>query len=116
MPMSYEFHVKRIEYSGSPITLASIVAAGNVLLSTAPKREYEYDTDGYFSIMNMDANTIYLVIDDGTDTGTYQSCYPVASGGVAGGQGAFLSSTDIGPHSGRIRVYGKAGALHSLRT
>ncbi len=92
-----------VSYSVNLPTVAEILAAGNVLLATAPRNPQRTQ----ISVENQSAATLILVCDRGDDTGIWQR---LLTGVGAGQQGADWTS----PFIGRVRVYGATGARVSV--
>lgn len=98
----------RIDASGAKPTPT---ANGNVLLGTIaadPAR------NGDWFAQNQSASDLLLVLDDGNDTPSLTTMLPMNLADSAGRQGGSYTSQNLGPHVGRLRVYGPAGAQFAL--
>ena len=82
---------------------------GANLLSTQPAST----RIGLWWFQNQSTATLAVVLDDGA--GNAQTLCEVGGGAGAAQQGGDVGHYMLGPHQGRIRVYGPAGSQHALR-
>lgn len=93
-----------VEASALPVSLAGLSTLTTQASSTRL---------GYWICQNQSASPLVVGLDDGAGGAT--SLFVLDAGAGDGRQGGSMGSADMGPHVGRIRVYGPASSKHQLR-